>query len=60
MAYAITAFLRYISSYDGFVPEKQAGIQVMIFSAIIHLVMSVILLSMTKTMVPAEKKEPEA
>jgi uncharacterized membrane protein YfhO len=59
MAYAITAYLRYISSYDGFVPDKQAGIQVMIFSAIIHLVMSVILLSMTKTLVPAEKQEQE-
>ena len=52
MAYAITSYLRFTSSYDGFVPEKNTGIVVMIVSAIIHLVMSVLLLSMTKTMVP--------
>ena len=38
-------------------PEKQAGIQVMIVSAIIHLLMAVMLLSITRTIVPPADKE---
>jgi uncharacterized membrane protein YfhO len=45
LAYAITSFLRFISGYDGFVPEKQAGIFIMIFSALGHLLISAINLS---------------
>lgn len=51
-AYAITSFLRFISSYDGFVPEKQAGVFIMLAAAIIHLVMSVLNLSVQRTVVP--------
>ena len=57
MAYALTSYLRFISSYDGFVPEKQAGIQVMIVSAIIHLLMAIMLLSITRSIVPPADKE---
>lgn len=51
-AYAITSFLRFTSGYDGFVPEKQPGVYLMIVSAIIHLIMAVTIASMVKTQVP--------
>ena len=56
MAYAITSFLRFTSSYDGFVPDKKAGIVIMMIASIIHLVMAMMLLSMIKTIVPTENK----
>lgn len=59
MAYAITSFLRFISSYDGFVPEKKLGILLMLVTAILHLLMAVLLLSMTKTMLPARETKTE-
>ena len=51
-AYAITAFLRFTSGYDGFVPEKQPGVYLMIIAAIVHLLVAVIMASMTKMQVP--------
>ena len=57
-AYAITSFLRFTSGYDGFVPEKQPGVYLMILSAIIHLLMAVTIASMVKTQVPVNTTPP--
>lgn len=51
-AYAITSFLRFSSSYDGFMPEKQTGIYVMLLAAIVHMVISVLVMSVEKKTVP--------
>ncbi|CAN5728124.1 hypothetical protein BH10BAC3_BH10BAC3_05550 [soil metagenome] len=51
-AYAITSFLRFSSSYDGFMPEKQTGIYVMLLAAIVHMVISVLVMSVEKKAVP--------
>ena len=56
-AYAITAFLRFSSGYDGFVPAKQPGIYLMIISTITHLVMAVMVSSSVKTQVPLNPEE---
>jgi hypothetical protein len=40
MAYGVTTFLRYSSSYDGYVPEKQFGIYLMLVASAVHLVIS--------------------
>jgi predicted PurR-regulated permease PerM len=59
-AYAITSFLRFTSGYDGFVPDKQPGVYVMITAALINLVMSVLLMSLVKTQVPVERELTES
>ncbi|WP_416438291.1 hypothetical protein [Phnomibacter sp. MR] len=38
MAFAIRTFLLFTSSYDGYIPEKQLGIYVMLFAAILNIV----------------------
>ena len=53
-AYSITSFLRFSSSYDGFVPEKQTGIYVMLVAAIVHMVIAVLVMSVEKKAVPVE------
>ena len=55
MAYAITSFLRFSSSYDGFVPQRQAGIYIMLLAAALHLVMAVLLMSVEKKSVPVRQ-----
>ncbi len=55
MAYTITTFLRFISSYDGYVPEKQFGIYLLLGSAIVHLVMTVLAVALVKVQV--EKRD---
>ena len=42
LGYAITCFLRFTSAYDGFLPEKQWGIWLMLFSAGTNLFASVV------------------
>ncbi|TAD84127.1 MAG: hypothetical protein EAY75_13680 [Bacteroidetes bacterium] len=42
LGYAITAFLRFSSAYDGFLPEKQFGIWLMLFAAGTNLFASVV------------------
>lgn len=60
-AYAITSFLRFTSGYDGFVPETQPGLYLMLIAATIHLIMAVMVGSMVKTQVPVkdQKQVPE-
>ena len=55
VAYAITSFLRFSSSYDGFVPQKQAGIYLMLICAFAHVIMAVLLMSIEKTAVPIQE-----
>ena len=55
IAYAITSFLRFSSSYDGFVPQKQAGIYLMLVCAFAHVIMAVLLMSIEKTAVPIQE-----
>lgn len=57
IAYAGTSFLRYTSSYDGFVPEKQAGIYLMISMAFLHLVTTVLINSVTRVSVERNNRE---
>jgi uncharacterized membrane protein YfhO len=40
MAYAIKSFLLFTSSYDGYEPQKQPGIYVMLVCSIVHVVFS--------------------
>lgn len=56
VAYAITSFLRFTSGYDGFVPVKQPGIFLMLFSAIIHLLVSIMVSSMVKVVTPRQSE----
>jgi hypothetical protein len=42
LGYAITSFLRFSSAYDGFLPEKQPGIWLMLMSAGANLVAAVV------------------
>ena len=56
LAYAITSFLRDSSSYDGFVPERKLGIYLMLIASVCHLVIAVMLMSVTKKTVPVEKE----
>ena len=55
VAYAITSFLRFSSSYDGFVPQKQAGIYLMLVCAFAHVILAVLLMSIEKTAVPIQE-----
>jgi len=48
MAYAITSLLRFGSGYDGFVPDKQPGIYLMLVAAILHMIMAVLNMSAEK------------
>ena len=48
-AYAFTSFLRYTSSYDGFVPEKKIGIFIMLFSSLVHLAATMLNTGLKKT-----------
>ena len=55
-AYSITSFLRFSSSYDGFVPERQTGLYVMFLSAILHTVIAVMVMSVEKRAVPVKQE----
>lgn len=57
MAYGVTTYLRYSSSYDGYVPEKQLGIFLMLAASLVHLVVSVINSGMREVQVPAKPTE---
>jgi hypothetical protein len=56
MAYGVTKFLVYSSGYDGYVPEKQWGIYLMLISAGIHLVVSAWKSGLKEVQVPIEKE----
>jgi hypothetical protein len=57
MAYAIYNFFKYTSSYDGIVPEKQAGIWLMLISSFAFLVMSILAGSIKKIDYPVEAEK---
>jgi hypothetical protein len=40
MAYAIKSFLLFTSSYDGYEPQKQPGIYLMLVCSFVHVVFS--------------------
>ena len=42
LGYGITTFLRYTSAYDGFLPEKQFGIWLMLVAVILNLLMAIV------------------
>lgn len=45
MAYAIKSYLLFTSSYDGYLPEKQAGIYLMVAAALINMLMALLKMS---------------
>lgn len=52
MAYAIKSFLLFTSSYDGYVPQKQFGIYLMLVSAIVNMVITMISMDGKKKNLP--------
>jgi hypothetical protein len=55
MGYAIKSFLLFVSSYDGYVPERQAGIYIMIVAAFVNMVAAMTTVSTPKLAAPAAK-----
>jgi len=55
MGYAIKSFLLFVSSYDGYVPERQAGIYIMIIAAFVHMVSAMTTVSTPKLAAPTSK-----
>lgn len=55
MGYAIKSYLLFISSYDGYIPEKQPGIFIMLISSLVNMVAAMV--SMEPTGKP--EKSPE-
>ena len=56
VGYALTTFLRFSASYDGFVPEKQFGIYLMLFSATLHILMAALASAGRMVQVPVNKE----
>jgi len=55
MGYAIKSFLLFVSSYDGYVPQRQLGIYIMLIAAFVHMVVSMITVSTPKLTAPTDK-----
>ncbi|MCU0395291.1 MAG: hypothetical protein MUF29_05255 [Chitinophagaceae bacterium] len=45
MAYAIKSFLLFTSSYDGYVPEKQPGIYIMLVASLLNVAIAMVSLN---------------
>lgn len=53
--YAIKSFLLFVSSYDGYVPQRQVGIYIMLVAALVNMVAALITVSTPKLSAPADK-----